>query len=195
MTWLIVVVVVVVIVALGAVVVTRQRSRALQGRFGPEYDRLVEEDGDRRKAEAELRERAKRRDALEIRELDPDVLQAYAEEWREVQGGFIDEPERTVAEADVLVQRVMRDRGYPVDELDERIEMVSVDHPELAENYRVAHAVQLRSEEDGASTDELRTAFQRYRSLFTELLADGLPAVDDDNDKTHETDDLPERGV
>jgi hypothetical protein len=187
MTWLIVVLLIVVVLAVGAVAVTQMRSRTLKQRFGPEYDRLVEEEGDKRRAESTLSERAKRRDALEIQDLDPDVLRAYAEQWREVQERFIDEPQQTVADADALVQKVMRERGYPVDEFDERIDMVSVDHPELAENYRVAHATQVRQDE--ASTDELRDAFQRYRSLFTELLAESTPVVED-----QETPDATERG-
>jgi hypothetical protein len=188
MTWLIVGVIVVVLIVACALLATRMRSRALQERFGPEYDRVVAEEGDRRRAEAELSGRAKRRDALEIVDLDPAVRQGYAEEWRAVQERFIDEPAATVADADELVQRVMRDRGYPVDEFDERIEMVTVDHPELAENYRTAHAVQLRSGDEGeATTDDLRDAFQRYRSLFAELLAESSPV------EHHDHDEVPER--
>jgi hypothetical protein len=190
MTWLIVVLLIVVVLAVGAVAVPQMRSRTLKQRFGPEYDRLVEEEGDKRRAESTLSERAKRRDALEIHDLDPDVLRAYAEQWREVQERFIDEPQQTVADADTLVQKVMRERGYPVDEFDERIDMVSVDHPELAENYRIAHATQVRTGQEEASTDELREAFQRYRSLFTELLAESTPAVEDQETP----DDVPERG-
>jgi hypothetical protein len=107
-----------------------------------------------------------------------------------VQQGFIDEPERTVAEADGLVQTVMRDRGYPVDEFDERVEMMSVDHPELVDNYRTAHAIQLRSEQQEASTDDLREAFQRYRALFSELLTDGVSEAEESD--VH---DVPERGA
>jgi hypothetical protein len=73
----------------------------------------------------------------------------------------------------------MRERGYPVDEFDERLEMVSVDHPELAENYRVAHAIQRRSGSDSASVDDLREAFQRYRALFDDLLAERAGDRDD----------------
>jgi hypothetical protein len=170
MTWLIVVVVVIVVLVAGAWAVRVNRSRTLQQRFGPEYDRVVEEEGDRRRAEAALAELAERRDSLEITDLDPDTRRAYAEEWRAVQERFIDEPRQSVAEADALVQRVMRERGYPVDEFDERIDMVAVDHPDLAENYRVAHAIEVRDDE--VPTDDLRDAFQRYRSLFAELLAD-----------------------
>jgi len=205
MVWLIVAVVIVVVLAVGVWLMQQNKSRSLQQRFGPEYDRVVEKEGDRRRAEAALSELAERRDALEITDLDPDTRRAYAEEWHAVQERFIDEPRQTVADADALVQRVMADRGYPVDELDDRIDMVAVDHPELAENYRAAHAIQVRSD-DEVSTDDLRDAFRRYRELFAELLAESTPTVDHDHDDTddHDHDDehepvedqeeLPERG-
>jgi hypothetical protein len=192
MTWLLVVLAVVVVLVIAVVAIPQMRSRSLKQRFGPEYDRLVDEEGDRRSAEAELRGRVKRRDTLEIRQLDPAAREAYAEQWLQVQQHFIDEPEQTVAEADGLVQTVMRERGYPVDEFDQRIEMISVDHPQLVDNYRTAHTIQLRSVQQAASTDDLREAFQRYRALFSELLTDG---VSDDETTDRDDHDRPERGA
>lgn len=193
MTWLVVVLAIVVVLVIGVVVAIPQlRSRSLKQRFGPEYDRLVDVEGDRRSAEAELRGRVKRRGTLQISELEPAAREAYAEQWLKVQQRFIDEPEQTVAEADGLVQTVMRERGYPVDEFDERIEMMSVDHPQLVDNYRTAHTIQLRSEKQEASTDDLREAFQRYRALFSELLADGVSNAETKDSDDH---DLPERGA
>jgi hypothetical protein len=184
MTWVIVVVAVVVAIALAAVAMGQRRSAALKRHFGPEYDRIVDEKGDRRTAEAELRDRAKRRNALELHELSHDAVSDYSAQWRDVQSDFVNDPRQAVADADGLVREVMRERGYPVDGFDERLEMVSVDHPELAENYRVAHAVQRRS--GAASIDDLREAFQRYRALFEDLLADSAgvdrePRVDGDD--------------
>ena len=101
-------------------------------------------------------------------------------------------------DADRLVQEVMRQRGYPVDDFDERLEMVSVDHPELADNYRVAHAIQLKSGRDTVSVDELREAFQRYRALFDDLLADGAGGDQDagtDEDAGDDRDMADERDV
>jgi hypothetical protein len=184
MTWLLVVLAVVVVLVIAVVAIPQLRSRSLKERFGPEYDRLVDEEGDRRSAEAELRGRVKRRGTLQISDLEPAAREAYAEQWRKAQQRFIDEPGQTVAEADGLVQTVMRERGYPVDDFDERIEMMSVDHPQLVDNYRTAHAIQLRSEQQEASTDDLREAFQRYRALFSELLADGAS-----NAETKDSDD------
>jgi hypothetical protein len=192
MTWLLGVLVIVVVVVVAVVAVRRLRSRSLKERFGPEYDRLVDEEGDRRSAEAELRGRVKRRDTLEVHDLEPAAREAYAERWLHTQQRFIDEPEQTVAQADGLVQTVMRERGYPVDEFDERIEMMSVDHPQLVDDYRRAHAIQLRSGQHEASTDDLREAFQRYRALFSELLADGDSDAETRASGDH---DLPERGA
>jgi hypothetical protein len=192
MTWLLLVLAIVVVIVVVAVAIPQLRSRSLKERFGPEYDRLVDEEGDRRSAEAELRGRVKRRDTLQISDLDPAAREAYAERWLKTQQRFIDEPEQTVAEADGLVQTVMRERGYPVDEFDERIDMMSVDHPQLVDNYRTAHAIQLRSDQHEASTDDLREAFQRYRALFSELLADDVSDVETNDRDDH---DLPERGV
>jgi hypothetical protein len=180
------------VLVIAVVASTRLRSRSLRRRFGPEYERVVDEEGDRRSAEAELRGRVKRRDTLDITELEPAAREAYTEQWLTVQQRFIDEPEQSVAEADGLVQTVMRERGYPVDEFDERIEMISVDHPELVDNYRTAHSIQLRSDQQEASTDDLREAFQRYRALFAELLADGDHTADPKDSDDH---DLPERGA
>jgi hypothetical protein len=201
MTWVIVVVAVVVVIALAALALGWGRSAALKRRFGPEYDRTIDEKGGRRAAEASLRDRAKRRDELEISELSHEARSQFAARWRDVQAGFVDDPHRAVDDADRLVQEVMRERGYPVDEFDERLEMVSVDHPELAENYREAHTIQRRSSTDSVSLDHLREAFQRYRALFADLLAEGAdvdqraPADEDAWDDRTMRDERDERDV
>jgi hypothetical protein len=162
-------VVVVVMIALGAA--RSRRSASLRDRFGPEYERRVgERGGDRRAGEAELREVSRRRDELEIRPLSEAARGRFGERWLMVQSDFVDQPDRAVAEADALVAEVMRQRGYPVDDFDERIDMVAVDHPTVAEHYRAGHALFLRNDQRMASTDELRQALLHYRQLFEELL-------------------------
>src|SRR3954452_5740690 len=172
--------IVLIALVVAALVVSRQRrSQQLQEGFGPEYDRTVEErGGDRREAEAELRERRQRRDQFEIRELEPAARDRYAERWRGAQRRFVDEPGPAVGEADALVMEVMRDRGYPVaDEFDQRAADVSVDHPQVVEHYRAAHAISGRASAGDASTEDLRQAMVHFRALFVELLgADDEPA-------------------
>ena len=61
----------VVVAALAVAVALTLRSRRLRERFGPEYDRMVEDAGSRRAAEHELRAREKRHDSLDITPLPP----------------------------------------------------------------------------------------------------------------------------
>ena len=174
-TWAwIVIAVVVALIVIGAIAAWMQqrRSTQLKERFGSEYDRTVSEEGDRRAAEKDLAERERKRERLDIVPLSPEAQAKYSETWREVQGQFVDDPADAVNEADGLVTSVMRDRGYPIDDFDQRAEDISVDHPEVVQNYRAAHAVYVKASngDGGASTEDLRQGFVHYRALFTELL-------------------------
>ena len=172
-TWVwIVIGVIVAIVVLGVVfsALRTRRSRSLQDQFGPEYDRTVDKAGGRREAERELAERQKRHDELELRPLSQDARDRYLQQWQVTQGRFVDDPTGAVSEADDLVQRVMRDRGYPVDDFEQRAADISVEHPELVEKYRTANGIARASERGEASTEDLRHSVRHYRALFVELL-------------------------
>jgi hypothetical protein len=179
MEWWLIVVLAIAAIAVVAVIYLKQRSAALSRRFGPEYDRAVDEHGSRNAGEAELRRLERRRKSLELHELDSADRMRYMEQWRAVQLRFVDRPEATVAEADDLVAQVMAARGYPVDDLDERTGMVVADHPELAGDYRTAHAIRERCDRGEASVDELRESFQHYRALFGRLLDDAAGDAED----------------
>jgi hypothetical protein len=165
--------VVIVLLALLAFFAGRQRrSRRLQESFGPEYDRTVEQAGDRRAAESELLERTERRQSFDIVPLEPEARARYLEAWRNTQAQFVDEPAEATREADRLITSVMRDRGYPVDDFEQRAADISVDHPQVVDDYRAAHAIAARNDRSEATTEDLRQALVHYRSLFEELLED-----------------------
>src|SRR5205823_2940201 len=124
----------------------------------------------RRRAEAELQERAARVDHLDIHPLSPADRTRFADAWRSVQAQFVDDPARAIADADRLVIEVMRVRGYPVTAFEQRAADVSVDHPEVVANYRAAYAIARRSQEGDATTEDLRQAMVHYRALFEDLL-------------------------
>src|SRR4029453_7638965 len=170
---LVAIIVVIVLLALLAFFAGRQRrSRRLQENFGPEYDRTVEEPGDRRAAEAELLERTERRQSFDIVALEPEARARYLEAWRNTQAQFVDQPAEAPRAADRLITSVMRDRGYPVDDFEQRAADISVDHPQVVDDYRAAHAIAARNDRSEASTEDLRQALVHYRSLFEELLED-----------------------
>ena len=144
-----------------------RRTRALQDRFGPEYDRTIDRADDRREAEAELAARAERRDALDIRPLTMAAMVRYREQWQQVQARFVDDPGGAVQTADSLIQSVMRERGYPMDDFEQRAADISVDHPHVVDNYREGHRLA-----GSADTEAQRQAMVHYRALFDELLED-----------------------
>jgi hypothetical protein len=178
-TWVWILIAVAAVVVIALIVwnaVRARRTRTLQEGFGPEYDRTVADAPSKREAEAELAERRKRRDELDIQPLSPEAREGYADSWRDMQARFVDDPGRAIAEADALIQRVMRERGYPVEDFEQRAADVSVDHPEVVSNYRAAHAISIAHGRDKASTEDLRVAMVHYRSLYDELLETREPA-------------------
>ena len=187
MVYVILAIVVIAAVVAGVLLMRQRQSQQLQEGFGPEYERAVEERGDRREAEAELAERRERRSQLDIRPLEPGARERYAERWQAAQRRFVDQPAPAVAEADALVSAVMSERGYPVsDEFDQRAADISVDHPVVVEHYRAAHAISLRATAGDASTEDLRQAMVHFRALFDELL--GREERADREERTHRED-------
>jgi len=171
-TWLwVAIVVIAVIVVLGVVAagLRANRSRKLHERFGPEYDRVAADAPTKREAESELRERERRREEFDIRPLDARDRDRYRTQWRDLQAKFVDEPATAVRLADSLIQDVMRDRGYPVDDFETRASDLSVDHPRVVENYRAGHAIAESKAQGNAGTEDLRQALMHYRALFEEL--------------------------
>ena len=170
---IVLVIVVIIAAAIAAVVYQRRKSSRLEQRFGSAYDRTVEQSDDRRSGEKILREREKRRSQFDVAPLSGADADRYREEWLSVQGGFVDRPAEAVQQADSLVVRMMRDSGYPVDDFDHRVDDISVDHPDVAQHYREAHAIALAQLNGTADTEQLRQAVTSYRELVDALLRDG----------------------
>jgi hypothetical protein len=170
---IVLVIVVLIAAAVAAVAYQRRKSSRLEQRFGSEYDRTVEQSDDRRSGERVLRDREKRREQFDVTPLSGADADRYREEWRGIQGGFVDRPAEAVQQADSLVVRMMRDSGYPVDDFDHRVDDISVDHPDVAQHYREAHAVAVAQMNGTADTEQLRQAVTSYRELVDALLRDG----------------------
>jgi hypothetical protein len=174
----VVVIAIIVVAAIGYVSSRKRRSRKLREHFGPEYERVVKQEGDQRKAEGVLQFREKRRDKFKIRPLSASDRESFSVRWREVQARFVDDPRGAVTVADSLVTDVMQARGYPIGEFDQRAADLSVDYPTIIDNYRAGHEIARRHSAGQASTEDLRQAMMHYRVLFEELLGE-------DKDKTY----------
>lgn len=172
--WVLIAVIVLLVVALAAVAAQlarkRRRTEQLKTTFGPEYQRAVSETGEQSAAEDQLVARQRKREKLDILPLSAEARDRYAYHWQTMQTAFVDNPSGAVRDADQLVTEVLRERGYPIDDFDQRAADISVDHPDVVENYRAAHRIHLSQQEREIGTEEQRQAFVHYRALFAELL-------------------------
>jgi hypothetical protein len=180
--WIVIAAVVVIaIVVIVAIVARQQRRRAeLKDSFGPEYERAVAREGDVRRGESDLMARRERLNKLDIRPLSPSSRDAYTRNWEQTQARFVDDPAGTLGQADALIVAVMQERGYPMDDFEQRAADISVDHPDVVQHYRSAHDVSKRVGDDrdasvgsgvsNVSTEDMRQGFVHYRALFAELL-------------------------
>ncbi len=154
--WLWILIAIVVVVVVAAVLLKalgrmrrRRRTARLQRQFGPEYDmavrRLGRAEGERH-LEGRLHDHGQRR----IRSVTPEERDAALASWEAVQASFVETPVGTVRAADQLVFDVLRERGYPLERLDDRASALSVDNPELAYRYREAQAILARADASDA---------------------------------------------
>jgi hypothetical protein len=167
--------VVVVVIVIGAVIfggMPLLRRRRLQQRFGPEYGRLVAERDSKRQAEAELTERERRVQDLDIQPLTDAAWSGYVEQWASIQEQFVDAPVDAVSGAQLLVTAVMTERGYPAEEDAQVLADLSVEHSATLDRYRAAEEVSQRAAAGTASTEDLRQAMVDYRALFNDLLGE-----------------------
>jgi hypothetical protein len=168
-----IVVVAVAVLALLAVVwmVMQQRRRAhLKDRFGPEYEQTLRQHPDARAAERELADRERRVATFDIKPLTREDAARFSDAWRLIQSRFVDDPKGAVVDADRLVDEVMRMRGYPIADFEQRAADLSVDHPRVVSNYRSARLIAGRNTRGETNTEELRQALVHYRELFADLL-------------------------
>jgi hypothetical protein len=172
--WILIAAAAVIVVALVAWQITKQRrTKQLKSQFGPEYDRTVGSAESKKEAESDLAARQERREQIEVRQLSSAARERYTSQWQTVQAQFVDSPEAAVSSADQLIQSVMAERGYPVEDFETRAADISVDHPQVVENYRRGHRLAEQNANGKGSTEDLRQAMRHYRALFDELVEPG----------------------
>ena len=173
------------VVILGAIEYDRRRKRAA---YGSEFDALVRQEGSPRAADRELSRRRRAYANLDLRPLGGQERERYAQNWRQVQESFVDDPVAALNDAEALVVRVAQLRGYPSGDDEELLKLLSIPHTSAVTGYREAVRVRQTTEQDpqNQSTEDMRQAFQKYAALFDEILAEA--ATDDGQRRTQNSD-------
>lgn len=148
----------------------RNRSSRLKQRFGPEYNLAVTRTGSRRRAEAELAQREIKARQIREQRLSPSDRERFLAQWKLCQAQFVDDPSGAVNRADQLLAEIMQTRGYSTDNMHERMMEIAAAYPHHSEQYSEAVRILELHSRSEASTDQLRTAFLHYRTIFDDLL-------------------------
>jgi hypothetical protein len=162
-----IVIICVIVAAVAVAGIQYSRRQALRRRFGAEYDHLAREVGPRQ-AQAELTERQRLFDKLDIRSLTPEQQARYEGEWTMAQERFVEDPAQATRAAAALVTAVARDRGFSADDNAKLLTELSVGYSRELKGYRRALETDARIPE--AETEELREAVIGYRTMFHGLL-------------------------
>ena len=170
--WIIalIIAVAVVVAVIAWMIADRNRSKHLKERFGPEYNWAITSAGNRRQAEADLARREIRARRIREQRLNASDRERFLSQWKLCQAQFVDDPAGAVDRADQLLAEIMRTRGYSAENLHERMMDIAAAYPHHAQDYREAGRIFARHSSGEASTDELRTAFLHYRTIFDDLL-------------------------
>jgi hypothetical protein len=155
----------------------RHGRRRLRASFGSEYETVIREHDTSREVDRELRRRKSQHDELVLTRFSAQDREFYADSWKNLQGGFPENPVLSLSGAGQLVAEVIEARGYPGDDPQEQLALLSVEHADALPDYRAAQQISRHARADAASTptEEMRQAMLSYHVLFAEML--GEPAA------------------
>jgi hypothetical protein len=95
----------------------------------------------------------------------------YSREIASLSEQFPAAPVETLREAERLVGRILRDRGFPYLDPAVRPQAVAELFPTIADEYRAARSVMQRFDSGGSvAVDEMRDALGSYRAIASGLL-------------------------
>jgi len=165
---------VIVLAVLVTMAVVEYNRRKLRAAFGPEYDRVAQQLGTRRGAYQELLRRKHEHGKLELRPVTVQDQEFYTTSWHHLQGEFLDDPALSLTDAEKLITGLIDFRGYPGEDPDEQLALLSVEHAGSLADYRSAQQISRHAHEDTASTstEDMRQALLSYHVLFSDLLSD-----------------------
>lgn len=120
-----------------------------------------------------------RPEQLGIRTLTVGERTRYLAAWEGLQGRAERLPELALCEADAVVDRLLRDCGYPVDDPRAAADVVPGRHAEVLAAYRAGHALEQVTTSSHSDAAQVRQAMGHFQAAFDAVVADGTPAFPD----------------
>lgn len=120
-----------------------------------------------------------RPEQLGIRTLTEAERQRYLTAWEGVRSRAERLPALALCEADAVVERLLRDCGYPVDDPRAPGDVVPGRHAEVLACYRAGHALELINTSSRSDPGQVRQAMAHFSAAFDAVVTQGTPAFPD----------------
>lgn len=157
---------------IGVVVLRRRRPRTPSPATAPTSKRTPRLRADRGTELA-------RPEQLGIRTLTAGERQRYVSAWEGVQQRGERKPVLALSEADAVVDRLLRDCGYPVDDPRAPGDVVPGRHAQVLASFRAGHALEQVNSSTRSDPEQVRQAMAHFRDAFDAVVAEGTPAYPD----------------
>ena len=161
--------------AVTGLVVLRRRRAAGRPSSGPSLRRVPRGARPRPDRGTELA----RPEQLGIRTLTGGERTRYLAAWEGLEGRAEQLPELALCEADAVVDRLLRDCGYPVDDPRAPGDVVPGRHADVLAAYRAGHALEQVTTSSHSDAAQVRQAMAHFRTAFEAVVAEGTPAFPD----------------
>lgn len=172
---LIVLAVALVAAAVTGLVVLRRRRAAGRPSTSPAVRRVARAARPRPDRGTELG----RPEQLGIRTLTAGERTRYLAAWEALQRRAERLPELALCEADAVVDRLLRDCGYPVDDPRAPGDVVPGRHAGVLAAYRAGHALEQVTTSSHSDAAQVQQAMAHFQAAFDAVVAEGTPAFPD----------------
>ena len=120
-----------------------------------------------------------RPEQLGIRTLTDGERQRYLTAWQGLQERSERLPALALCEADAVVDRLLRECGYPVDDPRAPGDVVPGRHAQVLASFRAGHALEQINSSSRSDPEQVRQAMAHFRTAFDAVLDESTPAAPD----------------
>lgn len=120
-----------------------------------------------------------RPEQLGIRTLTAEERERYLQAWEGLQSRAERLPALALCEADAVLERLLRDCGYPVDDPRAPGDVVPGRHAEVLASFRAGHALEQINSSSRSDAGQVRQAMTHFQAAFDAVITESAPAFPD----------------
>ena len=114
----------------------------------------------------------RRPELVRVRPLPAASRQRYVAAWSGLQSRVVDRPALALGEADTVVERLLRERGFPVDDPRRAVDVLPAEHARVLDSYRAGHVLEQQNTSTRSDAEQVAQGLEHFRDAFEALVAE-----------------------